>query len=113
MLGKHAEPVEQSGPGKTNCERIDIIFRFYSSGLCKSRTHTHTETEGYLLLDRHLLGGAGWLDRHGGLERDSGGGVSACFGGLHGAWRAQMVRRCKSCHSVPKTEAMSQQVDMK
>lgn len=39
----------------------------------------------YLLLDRHLLGGAGRLDRHGGLKRDSGGGVSACFRGLHGA----------------------------
>lgn len=39
----------------------------------------------YLLLDRHLLGGAGRLDRHGGLKRDSGGGVRACFRGLHGA----------------------------
>lgn len=39
----------------------------------------------YLLLHRHLLGGASRLDRHGGLEWDSGGGVSACFRGLHGA----------------------------
>lgn len=40
---------------------------------------------GYLRLDRHLLGGASRLDRHTGLERDCGGGVSACFRGLHGA----------------------------
>lgn len=39
----------------------------------------------YLRLDGHLLGGAGRLDRHAGLERDCGGGVSARFGGLHGA----------------------------
>ena len=47
------------------------------------QTPIHTQTD--LLLDRHLLGGAGRLDRHGGLKRDSGGGVSACFRGLHGA----------------------------
>lgn len=40
---------------------------------------------GYLRLDRHLLGGARRLDRHAGLERDCGGGVSACLRGLHGA----------------------------
>lgn len=39
----------------------------------------------YLWLDRHLLGGASRLDRHTGLKRDCGGGVSACFRGLHGA----------------------------
>lgn len=39
----------------------------------------------YLRLDRHLLGGASRLDRHTGLKRDCGGGVSARFGGLHGA----------------------------
>lgn len=39
----------------------------------------------YLRLDRHLLGGASRLDRHAGLKRDCGGGVSARFGGLHGA----------------------------
>lgn len=39
----------------------------------------------YLRLDRHLLGGARRLDRHAGLKRDCGGGVSACFRGLHGA----------------------------
>lgn len=50
-----------------------------------THTHIHKTKWMYLLLDRHLLGGAGRLDRHGGLKRDSGGGVSACFRGLHGA----------------------------
>lgn len=39
----------------------------------------------HLWLDRHLLGGASRLDRHSGLKRDSGGGVSACLRSLHGA----------------------------
>lgn len=56
--------------------------------LARTFRHKYTDRQTgwvYLLLDRHLLGGASRLDRHGGLKRDSGGGVSACFRGLHGA----------------------------
>lgn len=50
------------------------------------QTAAHTQTGwAYLWLDRHLLGGARRLDRHSGLKRDSGGGVSACLRSLHGA----------------------------
>lgn len=51
--------------------------RWWGGG-CRTGVRTH------LLLHRHLLGGASRLDRHGGLEWDSGGGVGACFRGLHG-----------------------------
>lgn len=87
VLGKHAEPVEQSGPGKIKwkVEQIHYLNRHRSR---RDERDTNTQSQvgwPYLLLHRHLLGGTSRLDRHGGLERDSGGGVSACFRGLHGA----------------------------
>lgn len=84
VLGKHAEPVEQSAPGKIRRKSLKLLSKIWLRS-CK-RAGGNRAGMYLLLLNRHLLGGAGRLDRHGGLERDSGGGVSACFRGLHGAW---------------------------
>lgn len=74
------------------CRGVHFIDQRHILGLFNTDVHAHTHTHTgwmYLLLDRHLLGGAGGLDRHGGLKRDCGGGVSTCLRGLHGAWMRQ------------------------
>lgn len=86
VLGKHAEPVEQSAPG----HRKQLHFYTWPTSQQEKTPDVRTGRGGgggweYLRLDRHLLGGARRLDRHAGLKRDCGGGVSACFRGLHGA----------------------------